>query len=563
MAHFPIMSIEQANPGLWRARQYGEIDRQNREAMFAPFTLAQELKKMQQFNQYYPEEIQAQNRSKNAYADLIDEQSRMYAPNILSEISHRGMQSQHLGAQNALLGEQTAGLQYNNNLNNRWQALEDAKYDVNNMTPSTQGSNSNSMLSSWTDLAPDIYASAHEINEQQDHNSPNYVPNLPSPLEQRKQYEQRGSVNVAPTAYPTITDTYAQAQQNNAPMQSANPGSVSEYMKNLGLTGQQGDMSMAPQQDQPFVPSPQNLNSLRQGAQSAAQMPAQMPAQFDPNARLNQINQQQAAIAARLGKGRVGAESPQEKMDRTLDLEKNKQDIKAYEKINEGAASRAASASDAITQLDILKEASSKLNPIERGPYKGKLPAFSEAAQVYDKTSAALQKAVMDGMKGQGQMSKAKMEFIEKIKPNRNMDKAASERIGDTLKAMAERSLEEQPFFTLAQKSGLNHKEAQSLWTLYNKERPEYDAKRQAPIDGNLNKYNEYLNQNALEAALRGKPYDPRGTQNKNIALKEVKGASSNAKNDDMVTVMASNGQRGSIPRSKLDEALKRGAREI
>lgn len=500
MAHFPIMSIEQANPGLWRARQQGEIDRQNREAMFAPFTLAQELKKMQQFNQYYPEEIQAQNRSKNAYADLIGEQSRMYAPNILSEISHRGMQSQHLGAQNSLLGEQTAGLQHTNNLNNRWQALEDAKYDVNNMMPSAQGNNSNSVLSSWTDLAPDVYASAHEINEQQDHNSPNYVPNLPSPLEQRKQYEQRGSINVAPTAYPTITDTYAQAQQNNAPMQSANPGSVSEYMKNLGgITGQQGDMSMAPQQ-QPFVPSPQNLNSLRQGAQSAAQMPAQMPAQFDPNARLNQINQQQAAIAARLGKGRVGAETLEQKMAREENKENlkeehaiKKEDRNVYRKLSENANKVAKDAKMMTTLVGQFEDAYGKTK--FKGPVKGMIPGkLSDAnARLADNAAMNMQ-SIAAKMLGASKLTNYELKFAGNLKLNREMGKEDTRVLADFMKAKTNRIEEEQRFLNNAKEKNISPEKAEQLWNEYDNDMPVYNFESRKVNKQNLGRSNEYLN---------------------------------------------------------------------
>lgn len=546
MAHFPIMSIEQANPGLWRARQYGEIDRQNREAMFAPFTLAQELKKMQQFNQYYPEEVQSQNRSRNAYADLIGEQSRMYAPNILSEISHRGMQSQHLGAQNALLGEQTAGLQHTNNLNNRWQALEDAKYDVNNMMPSTQGSynqgnDSNSILSSWVDLAPDVYASAHEINEQQDHNSPNYVPNLPSPLEQRKQYEQRMSTNVSPSAYPTITDTYTQAQQNNAPIQSANPVSVTEYMKNLGLVGNKGDMSTVPQQGQSFVPSPQNLNSFRQSAQSAAQMPAQMPAQFDSNARLNQINQQQAAIAARLGKGRVGAETIEQKMAREENKENlkeehaiKKEDRNVYRKLSENANKVAKDAKMMTTLVSQFEDAYGKTK--FKGPIKGMIPGkLSDAnARLADNAAMNMQ-SIAAKMLGASKLTNYELKFAGNLKLNREMGREDTRVLADFMKAKTNRIEEEQRFLNSAKEKNISPEKAQQLWNEYDNDMPVYNFESRKVNKQNLGKSNEYLNPDKQTMTQEG----------------------------GMVSIALPDGSEGEIPRSKLDEALRRGARAI
>lgn len=430
---------------------------------YLPNTLQAQLEEQLLKNKYYPENSEAQNRSKNAYADYVAQQARFYGPNINSEMALRGMQGQHFGAQNNLLGAQANELNFEND--RRKQIIENAR--------------------------------------------------------------QRSEIEAG--------------QYNQPSSQDAN-----------------GAMTQTPGQD--LLSEPTNAEYANQ-AVNTGNNPLYMPP--EQQKKLDQLNAEQKALES-VGavKGRI--ETPEQKRAGSLDLERGKQDIKAYEKINEGARTQSDSASEAIKQLEILKQASGKLSSRERGPLAGKVPAFSENAQVYDKTSAALQKAVMDAMKGQGQMSKAKMEFIERIKPNRSMGKAASERIGDTLQAMAERSQEAQPFFTLAEKSGFNHKEAESLWTLYNRERPEYDAKKEAPIKGNLNQYNKYLNRNALDNALKGKSYDPKKVQNKDITLKEVKEGSNNSQNansSDTIDIITPTGEVVTISESNWAEAEKRGAR--
>lgn len=369
----------------------------------------------------------------------------------------------------------------------------------------------NSISTPGGEMNDEMYQTYYDVNKQigkEDPNNPNYIPNLPTLDQVKAQKAQKAQAGaVKPTFSPNTPvseaykNTYDQAQQNTAPAMTYHDGAI-------------GNMNSAPQA--PTVPTPSPIMNLPSTLKEYEKQQAELKAA------------RHAALGGIMNKKGKTGETPEQKRSGAIDLERKKQDIRAYEKINEGAATRTSSASDAIVQLDILKEASDKLTSAERGPLAGRAPALSEAAQVYDKTSAALQKAVMDGMKGQGQMSKAKMEFIERIKPNRKMNKAAADRIGETLKTMAERTLEEQPFFALAEKSGFDHKEAESLWTLYNKERPEYDAKKAAPIKGNLNQYNEYLNRNALESALKGKPYDPKKVQNKDISLKDIKEGSNN-----------------------------------
>lgn len=158
------MSIEQANPNLWRQKQYGEIDRQNREAMFAPFTLAEKLKKMQQFNKYYPEDMESTFRGRDANTDYIKTQNQWFGPTAQSHIDqiYQGI-IPTAQANVAKAGAETEGLQHTNRLNTRISELLKANENLNNfgssgdtsttqpsVQPSVQPSNSYAPTNSFT-----------------------------------------------------------------------------------------------------------------------------------------------------------------------------------------------------------------------------------------------------------------------------------------------------------------------------------------------------------------------------------------------------------------------------
>ncbi len=123
---------------------------------YLPNTLQAQLEEQLLKNKYYPENSEAQNRSKNAYADYVAQQARFYGPNINSEMALRGMQGQHFGAQNNLLGAQANELNFEND--RRKQIIENARQRSEIEAgqynqPSSQDANLEAFLRSKSDVS--------------------------------------------------------------------------------------------------------------------------------------------------------------------------------------------------------------------------------------------------------------------------------------------------------------------------------------------------------------------------------------------------------------------------
>ena len=330
---------------------------------------------------------------------------------------------------------------------------------------------------------------------------------------------------------------FATQQQNNPYPFTPVPQRINEVMNQFN---QPEEIQQVGQGNQ------QRLGEAQQQLGAASQLAAQKS--FNKEQRIAELRSQQQAIFGNLGKiGKAGAETPEEKRQGQISVAQEKENIKEAAKDAEKAELASEASQVAEGALNKMLESSKKMTMLQSGGLFGHAPGFADARQEFDQESAMLQKSVMDSMKGQGQMSQAKMRFIESLKPNSKMNEKVRESTALTLLAAAKRSGERITFNASATDAGFDPKQTKVLWKLYNDERPEYDSKNKRPIDDNLNTFSDYINKDALDAAIHGKPYSPK-----------KQGEESN-----MVMIQLPTGQKGNISKEKLDEALKRGARII
>lgn len=529
MAHFPIMSIEQANPGLWRARQYGEIDRQNREAMFAPFTLAQELKKMQQFNKYYPEDMESTFRNRDASTAYTKTQNQWFGPTAQSNIDwiYKGQIPQAI-AHTGQLNAQSLG-----------QRLE------NNFFRNTFGGDNDSTINPSPNYsAPDnVRLTGNRYNPYPESYNPTTVENIPAtgptaPLNNAdKQAMQQNKIQQQAFDYLTrnnveatganidkamkivasqqlAPDTYAQAQQNNAPMQSANPASVTEYIKNLGgITGQQGGMSMAPQQRQPFVPSSQNLSSLRQGDQQVAQIPEQTPVQTTAqNSPMSLTDKMQKYADFQAMK--KGQPLPSMEAENAAKKELAVEGVKEFIKTTKNYSEQGKSAAEALPKLQNLENALDKLPPALANswvPEGIKKMTGNKEVQTAIKAGADLMMGELKPMfGGLGQIRVAELNMLANGTPGHGMtNSAAKEVIGQVRTALE-----------IKEKQGIMSNKLRNIPGITSEDINAvigYAIKNLTPIDntGNhperLKDWTKYATREAVQAAREGINYIPDG----------------------------------------------------
>jgi hypothetical protein len=506
----------------------------------------------------YPEKLRGDLAEQAERARLYGEQAQWYGPKsqadinlinqgqiphyqALNELIRQGQiphylaqsrlidegQIPHFQTQNRLIGEQAIEQNFKNkytgNQWNQWKRLQD---EIDAMNSGTQ------QQSQMSENIPDSYFTPEMRQEIEESNRIVDLRNAGKNVRQ--------AINE-----PTLNSALNPSVQQQGQMGMNNSASPPPQV--LGEVLNQINQQKNSQQQMPV----QQLGEAQQQFQSAAQPAMQQP--FNKEQRIAELRAQQQAIFGNfgsLGKGvKAGTETPEEKRRGQISVAQEKENIKEAAKDAEKAELASESSQVAEGALNKMLESSKRITALQSGWLGGHSPGVSDARQEFDQASAILQKSVMDSMKGQGQMSQAKMAFIESLKPNSKMNEKVREKVAHTLLSVAKRSGERITFNAAATDAGFDPKQTKVLWKLYNNERPEYDSKNQRPIDENLNTFSDYINNDALDAAIHGKSYSPKKQEEE--------------PNNDMVMVVAQNGQKGMIPKGKLDEALKRGARVI
>lgn len=143
-----------------------------------------------------------------------------------------------------------------------------------------------------------------------------------------------------------------------------------------------------------------------------------------------------------------------------------------------------------------------------KGPALGRLPAVTGDAQAADNASQNIAATVAKLIAG-GRVTNYEMQYINNLKPNRTMTPQTAQMTSDFLKQKSLR-MEEQPnFFNAARQMGVSVQTAQTLWNMYNNQRPVYNFQTQAANTDFQKSSKDFLTPQAIQAAQTGQNYVP------------------------------------------------------
>jgi hypothetical protein len=392
------------------------------------------------------------------------------------------MQGNHLGAQNALLGEQASELHMGNN---RQQRIIDLQRSIAEME---QG-----------------------VSPQQDYVAPQQSYN-PSPA------------SLSNAMQNGINASGQQMSANQPQVAAQNPRTLSE-LNQLGaipkpinnpreITGEQIQQSINdiikqyPEQNQgrAIAPIGQKMNQQPIAAEPTAL----------PQPQLSQLDRAKQELSMLQGLRTGGKDTLEAKEERAVSTTERKEDIKEYNKTINAANASGKAAHEVNKYLDKFENSYGKLGSAEKGVLAGRAPAVSSNAQQADLAAQNIQAGLMILFKG-GRITEKQLEFLGRLKPNRTMNPPAAKAAMDSLRAYSTRFTEEQPFLNAARAKGLNSQDAKTLWNAYDTERPAYDEVNQKPLIKNLHSFKDYLSPEALNAVREGNQYSPKKGGMENI----------------------------------------------
>jgi len=280
---------------------------------------------------------------------------------------------------------------------------------------------------------------------------------------------------------------------------------------------------------------PQQIPKLQQAMYSQQQTP--QPQQENNTNRLASLREKQQSLFGNVGK--LGVETPFSKEARAEQLAEKREDIKIYSQTLKDANKSAKDAAQMKGYIDQFQSAYSKLE--NKGAVLGRLPAFTSEQQIADNAAQNMQQ-VMIKLMNTNRMTNYELKFAGNLKLNRSMNPQTVKDVGDFLKAKAERLGEESKFINAAKNKGIGAEDAKVLWNEYENDRPVYNFEERKINKENLNSYGDYLTPEALNRVNNPK-------------------IQPNMQQTEMIRIVLPNGQEGNIPRNRLEEALKRGAR--
>lgn len=532
---YPILNLGQDHPFFRGVGQGVHLVNEGIEAMYKPQTLSEKLKTARLYNKYYGQDMESQIGNRNAQTDYTKTQNQWFGPTAQSNIDwiYKGQIPQaiaHAGQLNA----QSSGQRLENNF----------------FRNTFGGDNDNTINPSPNYSAPDnVRLTGNRYNPYPESYNPTTVQDIPAtgpiaPLNNAdKQAMQQNKIQQQAFDYLTknnveatganidkamkivasqqlAPDTYAQAQQNNAPMQSANPASVTEYIKNLGgITGQQGGMSMAPQQRQPFVPSSQNLSSLRQGDQQAAQMPeqtpAQTPAQNSPMSLTDKMQKYRDFQAAK-----KGLPLPSMEAENAANKEIAVLNAKKYVDTTDQYSKNAEFATKSLRNLDQLESSFNKLNNMSMSSIipedikkKFGSPEIQSAIKEANQLMLGQLKPVYGGM---GQLRNLEMQKLMESLPNINMTKEAGLKVIKQLRLEYRTAQAQGALSSAISKFTKDPNELRDVLSMAAKVYSPVDETGQHPE--RVNKWKDFANREALNAIRNNTIYIPSNAKPKDIS---------------------------------------------
>lgn len=224
-----------------------------------------------------------------------------------------------------------------------------------------------------------------------------------------------------------------------------------------------------------------------------------------------------------------------------------KQNASDYQKELNTASTEADTNRRLEKSVDQLVNSYKNLTPKQRGPVYGHFPAFSSESQIADNAANNLQAEMAKILQSGGRNTNFLTKFAGTLKPNRAMSPEAVSQLSEGLRATSRRQQERPGFLMAAKEKGIDAQMAKELWNQYDEQNPVYDFDKRQVIKYKDKSYNDYLSDKAVNAVKRGESYQP----------------NQNSQSQGMVEIEAPSGKRFRISADKLDEAIKRGAKQV
>jgi len=190
--------------------------------------------------------------------------------------------------------------------------------------------------------------------------------------------------------------------------------------------------------------------------------------------------------------------------------------------------------------IDQLDNAYKNLTPRQRGPIYGHLPALSSESQIADNAANNLQAIMAKIVQAGGRPTNFLTKFAGTLKPNRAMSPEALQQLSEGFRANSRREQERPGFLLSAREKGIDAQMAKNLWNQYDEQNPVYDFNKRQVNKYKDKSYMDYLSDKAVNAVKQSEPYKP-----------------------DTVKVLMPDGNPWTIPKSSLQDAIKRGAKEV
>jgi hypothetical protein len=194
--------------------------------------------------------------------------------------------------------------------------------------------------------------------------------------------------------------------------------------------------------------------------------------------------------------------------------------------------------------VDQLVSAYKNLTPRQKGPIYGHFPAFSSESQIADNAANNLQAEMAKIMQSGGRNTNFLTKFAGTLKPNRAMSPEAVNQLSEGLRANSRRQQERPGFLVAAKERGIDAQTAKVLWNQYDEQNPVYDFDKRQVNKYKDKNYKDYLSDKAVNSVKQGELYQPN-------------------QNQGMVEIQSPSGKRFRISSDKLNEAIKRGAKQV
>ena len=173
-----------------------------------------------------------------------------------------------------------------------------------------------------------------------------------------------------------------------------------------------------------------------------------------------------------------------------------------------------------LMNLQKFNAAYDNLEPVERGPLGGKIPALSTAAQEADMSSNALADSVARAQQT-GHITQLDRQTYQGIKVGRTNTPEAKKSASEFITGMNLREQERLPFVIAGQKAGLNPQEINAVWQSYIAERPFYNAKEHKKSD-DLNTWPEFFSPKKLAEIFNPTSRKKEQVKNSNKKVSEI-----------------------------------------